>query len=149
MTNDELTLGVDIGGTKVAAGLVDAVGAIQFQTRVPMAAHGDAAAGLASVRNAVEAVFAERPDARATLAGIGICAPGPLDPRAGVILNPPNVPCWRNFPLADEVHRAFRLPVRVDKDAKAAALAETLWGAGVGYHIVFYAMMVHQPVPHR
>ena len=138
---DDLTLGVDVGGTKVAAGLVDSAGTILMQTRVPMTANGNATAGLASVQSAIQAVFAERPDVRKSLGGIGICAPGPLDPRTGVILNPPNVPCWRNFPLADEVQRAFGLPVRIDNDAKAAALAEALWGAGVGYGIVFYATL--------
>ena len=137
----QLALGVDIGGTKVAAGLVDAAGTILFQTRVPMAAQGDAAAGLASVKSAINAVFEAQPHARGALGGIGICAPGPLDPRTGIILNPPNVPCWRNFALGAEVQRAFGLPVRVDNDAKAAALAEALWGAGVGYHIVFYATL--------
>ncbi len=92
-----LTLGVDVGGTKIAAGLVDAQGSILLQTRVPMCAHEDAATGFAAVQNAIEAVFAARPEARARLAGIGICAPGPLDPRTGVVLNPPNVPCWRNL----------------------------------------------------
>ena len=136
-----MTLGVDIGGTKVAAGLVDAEGAILFQTRVRMSAREDAATGFAAVANAIKAVFAAHPDARDTLAGIGICAPGPLDPRTGVVLNPPNVPCWRNFPLADEVHRTFGFRASVDNDANAAALAEAIWGAGVGFHNVFYATL--------
>jgi glucokinase len=55
------------------------------------------------------------------------------------VINPPNVPCWRNFALADEVARRYRLPVRVDNDANAAALAEAQWGAGCGYRRVFYA----------
>jgi glucokinase len=134
-----LALGVDIGGTKVASGLVDAEGAIVFQTRVPMPARESAAAGFAAVRSAIEAVFAAHSDARPVLTGIGICAPGPLDPKTGVILNPPNVPCWRNFPLAAEVQRVFGLSARVDNDGNAAALAEAIWGAGVGYRNVFYA----------
>ena len=135
------SLGVDIGGTKVAAGLVDSQGAILFQTRVPMPAHGTAAEGFSAVQSAIEAVFAARPEARANLTGIGICAPGPLDPATGVILNPPNVPCWRNFPLAAEVQRVFGLSARVDNDGNAAALAEAIWGAGVGYRNVFYATL--------
>jgi glucokinase len=135
------TLGVDIGGTKVAGGLVDASGAILFQTRVPMPARGTAAEGFAAVHAAIEAVFSARPYARANLAGIGICAPGPLDPKTGVILNPPNVPCWRNFPLAAEVQRVFGLRARVDNDGNAAALAEAIWGAGVGHKNVFYATL--------
>jgi glucokinase len=136
--NERLTLGIDIGGTKVAAGLVDAAGNILFQTRVPMVATGDAAEGFGAVVNAINDVFAARPDARAALAGIGVCSPGPLDPRTGVVINPPNLPCWRNFPLADELHRVFDVPARVDNDANAAGLAEAIWGVGVGYRDVFY-----------
>src|SRR5258706_14698633 len=73
------------------------------------------------------------------LLGIAICSPGPLDPRTGVVINPPNLPCWRNFPLAAEISKVYRLPVRVDNDGNAAALAEALWGAGRGYRYVFYA----------
>jgi glucokinase len=136
-----LALGVDIGGTKVAAGLVDARGTILFQTRVPMPARGSATDGLSAVRSAIDAVFAARSEARTSLTGIGICAPGPLDPVTGTILNPPNVPCWRNFPLAAEVERAFGVSARVDNDGNAAALAEAIWGAGVGYKNVFYATL--------
>lgn len=135
------SLGVDIGGTKVAAGLVDAEGNILFHTRVPMPARGSAAEGFAAVQSAIEAVFASDPETRSSLTGIGICAPGPLDPISGVILNPPNVPCWRNFPLAAEVQRVFGFSAQVDNDGNAAALAEAIWGAGVGYRNVFYATL--------
>jgi glucokinase len=137
----KFALGVDVGGTKVAAGLVDAEGTILFQKRVAMSARGSAAEGFGAVQSAIEAVFAARPEARASLTGIGICAPGPLDPVTGVILNPPNVPCWRNFPLAAEVQRVFGFSARVDNDGNAAGLAEAIWGAGVGYRNVFYATL--------
>lgn len=140
-TPGTFALGVDIGGTKVAAGLVNSEGKILFHTRVPMPAHGTAAAGFAAVQSAIEAVFAAHPDSLSRLTGIGICAPGPLDPKTGVILNPPNVPCWRNFPLAAEVQRVFGLSARVDNDGNAAALAEAIWGAGVGHRNVFYATL--------
>jgi glucokinase len=140
-TTPPLMLGVDIGGTKVAAGLVDGSGAILYQLRVPMLATQDAVAGFAAVENAINAVFAARPDARSTLATIGICSPGPLDPRTGVVINPPNLPCWQNFPLAAEVQRVFGIPARVDNDGNAAALAEAIWGAGAGYRRVFYTTL--------
>jgi glucokinase len=120
---------------------VDAEGTILFQTRVAMPARGSAAEGFGAVQSVIEAVFAARPEARSCLTGIGICAPGPLDPLTGVILNPPNVPCWRNFPLAAKVQRVFGLTARVDNDGNAAALAEAIWGAGVGYRNVFYATL--------
>ena len=140
-TTEQLTLGIDIGGTKVAAGLVDAAGNILFQTRVPMVATGDAATGFGAVVNAINAVFSARPEARTALAGIGVCSPGPLDPRTGIVINPPNLPCWRNFPLAGELQKVFGVPARVDNDANAAGLAEAIWGAGVGYRDVFYATL--------
>lgn len=139
MAGEKLILGVDIGGTKVAAGLVNTRGEIGFKTRVPMVASGDAAAGLAAVCSAIDAVRQANPGAN--IAAIGISSPGPLDPTAGVVINPPNLPCWRNFPLADEVRKAYSLPTRVDNDANAAGLAEALWGAAVGYKNVFYATL--------
>ncbi|MGC1687293.1 MAG: ROK family protein, partial [Candidatus Acidiferrales bacterium] len=134
-------IGVDIGGTKVAAGLVNEQGEILLQLRKPMPAKGTAADGLAAVKSAIDAVFEARPDARPDISRIGLCAPGPLDPIKGIIINPPNVPCWRNYPLAEEIRRAYGLPVCLENDGKAAALAEVRWGAGRGYRIVFYATL--------
>ena len=128
-------IGVDIGGTKVAAGLVDSAGNILRKVRVPMNATGDAAAGFAAVREAIAGLMS------AEVRGIGMCSPGPLDYRTGVVIKPPNLPCWRDFPLAAETERAFGVPARVDNDANAAGLAEARWGAGVGHRLVFYATL--------
>lgn len=132
-------IGVDVGGTKVAAGVVDARGKILSHTRTPMNPKGSAEEGLAAVTSAIEELFAQDARARGAARSIGICAPGPLDPNTGVVLNPPNVTCWRNFPLADEIAKRYGAKVRVDNDANAAALAEGLWGAGRGYRNIFYA----------
>lgn len=133
-----LYVGVDVGGTKVAAGVVDGAGVIQTQSRKPMVANAAAATGLASVTAAIDSLTAMNGTGASQLRGIGICAPGPLDPVSGVVINPPNLPCWRNFPLAAEIAKIYNVPVRVDNDGNAAALAETLWGAGRGYKYVFY-----------
>jgi glucokinase len=130
-------LGVDIGGTKVAVGVVDDCGKILSQARTPMAANGTAEAGFDAVDKAIRSVM--EAESGGKIQGIGICAPGPLDPRTGVVLNPPNVPCWRNFPLAERVRAQYEIPVKVDNDANAAALAETRWGAARGFRYVFYA----------
>jgi glucokinase len=139
VTNHTLVVGVDIGGTKVAAGLVDRNGEIKKQSRTPMAANRTAAEGLAAVVSAIDLLLDHGADLRDLIRGIGICAPGPLDPATGVVINPPNVPCWRNFPLATEVEKVYRVPVKVENDANAAALAEAYWGAGRGYRHIFYA----------
>lgn len=130
-------LGVDIGGTKVAVGLVDCDGKILAQGRKPMVATGTADAALEAVFGAIDSLASST--SGDTFQSIGICAPGPLDPKAGMVLNPPNLPCWRNFPLAEKVTSKYRVPVKVDNDANAAALAETRWGAARGFHYVFYA----------
>jgi glucokinase len=142
-TPEGFIVGVDIGGSKVAAGLVTPCGEIHYHTRIPMLANDGPAAGLATVIQAVDRVCAQAAASgcKASLRGIGICCPGPLDPKTGVIVNPPNLPCWRNFPLADEISRKYRVPVRVDNDANAAALAETLWGAGRGYQNIFFTIL--------
>ena len=133
-----MVIGVDIGGTKVAAALVTPEGEIRQKTRVPMVSTGDAATGFAAVKEAITAIYSAAPN---TITGIGICSPGPLDPSTGVVINPPNLPCWRNFPLAQETETAFGVPTRVDNDGNAAGLAEALWGAAVGYRNVFYATL--------
>src|SRR5450755_31888 len=141
---EDLVIGVDIGGTKVAAGLVDPSGEILCRNRNPMVCHDGAASGLASVTKAIDTASAQAIGAAGKhnlIRGVGICSPGPLDPKTGVVINPPNLPCWRNFPLAAEVAQIYRVRVKVDNDANAAGLAETLWGSGCGYHNVFYVTL--------
>jgi glucokinase len=129
-------LGVDIGGTKVAVGIVGDDGKILTQGRKPMVANGTPEAAMQAVVGAIDSVASAAPGG---IQSIGICAPGPLDPKTGLVLNPPNLPCWRNFPLAERVTSLYRVPVKVDNDANAAALAETRWGAARGFRYVFYA----------
>jgi len=133
-----VVVGVDIGGTKVAAGLVNAEGEILARNRTPMLTTGAPSNGLAAVSTAIQGLFADA-SSQNQIAAIGICAPGPLDPKTGVIINPPNLPIWHNYPLAEEMRRVYNVPVRVDNDANAAALAEAKWGAGRGYRNFFYA----------
>ena len=130
-------IGVDVGGTKVAAGFVNELGELSRPVRVPMNPRGTAAEGFAGVTSVLDKLLNEKHADNARIS-IGVCAPGPLDPRTGVVLNPPNVPCWRDFPLVAELERRYGVVARLDNDANAAALAESLWGAGRGYGNVFY-----------
>jgi glucokinase len=131
-------VGVDVGGTKVAAGLVNRRGEIGEHLRVPMNPRGTPEEGFAAVTSAVDALLLRSGAARLAFP-IGICAPGPLDPGRGVVVNPPNLPCWRDFPLAAELEKRYGVRASVDNDANAAALAESSWGAGKGCGNVFYA----------
>ena len=142
MTEDQRAtgwmIGVDVGGTKVAAGLVNERGEMGRHVRVPMNPRGTAAEGFSAVASVLDLLIQDDTPSGGKFP-IGVCAPGPLDPRTGVVLNPPNVPCWRNFPLVAEIQRRYGVGARLDNDANAAALAESLWGAGRGYGNVFYA----------
>jgi glucokinase len=130
-------LGVDIGGTKVSAGIVDGAGKILKSAKGPMRTEGSANDGLTAVRQVVDKVLAEVEGNN--IGGIGVSSPGPVDPISGMVANPCNLPCWRDFPLRDEIGRSYHMPVWVDNDANAAGLAEARWGAAVGYDTVFYA----------
>jgi glucokinase len=136
-TADSLYLGVDIGGTKVSAGIVTQKGEILSTTKGPMNTDGTADDGLQAVKTVVDQVLAC--NGAHPITGIGVSAPGPVDPISGMVSNPVNLPCWRDFPLRSEMERIYHLPVEVDNDANAAGLAEAFWGAGAGFNSVFYA----------
>src|SRR5688572_23533050 len=133
---DRIVLGVDIGGTKVAAGLVNASGEILHSTRVPMTVHSTASVAMDCVHRAIrEAMQAGNGMAASA---IGVSSPGPLDPLGGLVLHAPNLPCWKNFPLRSEIQSTYGIPTRIDNDANAAGLAEALWGAAKESKYVLY-----------
>ncbi|MBV8846333.1 MAG: ROK family protein [Bryobacterales bacterium] len=126
-------LGVDIGGTKIAAGRVNARAEVEGFRSIPTLASRGFEVSLGQIWRAVESSLTPQVQA------IGICAPGPLDVKTGVVLNPPNLPGWHNVPLAKFAKDKFGLPVVIENDCNAAGLAEALHGAGRGYSHVFYA----------
>jgi glucokinase len=135
----KLVLGVDIGGTKVAVGLVNSRGQILHASRAPMVARGSAAQGFRAVQNAIDGLMPEARSAR--VRAIGVCAPGWVDSERGVLLSATNLPCWQNLPLARKLERHYGLPTRLTNDASAAALAEAKWGVGSEYESIFYVSL--------
>ena len=134
-----LVLGVDIGGTKVAVGLVSSRGQIRHAGRAPMAARDTAEEGFRAVLHAIDGVM---PEARAAdVRAIGVCAPGWVESEKGILLSATNLPCWRNYPLARKIEKHYGLPTRLTNDASAAALAEAKWGAGAGHESIFYVSL--------
>jgi glucokinase len=126
----DLVLGLDVGGTKLAAGVVAGDGRVLSQQIAPSRREEGPSAMierlLAVGREAVEASGLTWADIRA----VGIACGGPLDPDAGIILSPPNLPSWDRIPLVRIVRDAFDRPTAVDNDATAAAIAEWWFGAG-------------------
>ncbi|MGH9601703.1 MAG: ROK family protein, partial [Terriglobales bacterium] len=82
---DRIVLGVDIGGTKVAAGLVDPEGQVLCSIRFPMASSGSGAAAMACVHRAIKGALEAANGLSAS--AIGVVSPGPLDVRTGVVLH--------------------------------------------------------------
>jgi glucokinase len=72
------------------------------------------------------------------LTAIAILAPGPLNPTEGIVYEAPNIPSWCNLPLKKIIQEHFKVPVAIANDAKAAALGEWRYGAGIGHHNLVY-----------
>ncbi len=122
-------LALDIGGTKIAAGLVDADGRLQYETRQPTPHSDDPEQVWAAAERAIADTLAE---AGGTVDGVGVAAPGPLRLPAGTT-SPVNIPAWRDFPIRDRVVAAVPdVPVRVAGDGLCMALGEHWRGAGQG-----------------
>jgi len=134
---DKMIIGIDVGGTKVAGGLVSRKGRLGKTVTLPTRANEGFEASFSQVMAVIKRVIAQAGGPE-RVQGIGICAPGPLNPRTGVVINPPNLPGWTNIRFTERVEKQFRLPARLENDANAAGLAEVLFGAAVGYNDVFY-----------
>ena len=133
----QLIIGIDVGGTKVAGGLVTLKGRLVESRIVPTHADQGFAKSYIQIVHLIERLI-RAAGGKHNLRGIGICAPGPLNPKTGVVINPPNLPGWRNIELAKMVGKQFGLPTKLENDANAAGLAEVLFGAAVGFKDVFY-----------
>lgn len=135
-------LGLEIGGTKRVIVVGDHTGRPLARRRVAMRCTGDWRADLAAIVAEAREVLAEgRAAGAGPLEAIGVAAPGPVDLAAGVLRNPPNLPGWRDVPLVAELTSAFDVPVRIENDANAAALAEHRFGAGRGTNDLVYLTM--------
>ena len=124
---DGPVLAVDIGGTKLAVGVVDPHGRVLVQQRGPTESP-DGEALFAKVVELARAVLDECGEPVA-VCGVGCGGPSRDGHR---LISPLNISVWRDFPLRDRLSKALGLPVAVENDAKALALAEGWVGAAVG-----------------
>ncbi|MDT5130278.1 MAG: glucokinase [Mycobacterium sp.] len=123
----KLTLALDVGGTKIAAGLVDADGTMVHRAQQPTA-EGDAEA----VWAVAETLIAEAlQKAGGGVAGVGIASAGPIDLASGTV-SPINITEWQRFPIVERVAAMTGGPVRLGGDGLCMALGEQSLGAGRG-----------------
>jgi glucokinase len=124
----EHTIGVDVGGTKIAAGVVDTEGHILERIKVPTP---DTVEEIdVRITEAVEALLGQTAGEQSRMA-VGVAAAGFVDEHRTTVRFAPNIP-WREHPLAASLTRRLGVPVVVENDANAAAWAEFRFGAGYG-----------------
>ncbi|HET6551536.1 MAG TPA: ROK family protein [Solirubrobacter sp.] len=133
-----LALAFDIGGTKIAAGLVDAEGGVRSFGVEPTRAVEGPQAGVERLFELGRRVVAEAGEPWSSVAATGIACGGPLDAAAGVLSAPPHLPGWVDVPLAALAERAFERPAVLENDATAAAAGEHRHGAGRGVRNMLY-----------
>jgi len=118
---------VDIGGTKIAVGMVDDKGLVLSRAQSPTGAQGAYSDALARVENMLRRVSQE---AGAEITGIGIGSTGPVYPFTGEFGDVNFFPHWRGQKPVEDLQRIFKVSAAMENDADAAALAEASWGAG-------------------
>lgn len=120
-----LTIGLDVGGTKIAGGLVDRAGTVVHTSRVetPDTTTESIVSAIVDLTRELRAVGGEQ------VAAVGIAAAGYIDAARSTVLFAPNL-VWRNTPLRELVASQIGLPVVVENDANAAAWGEFVFGTG-------------------
>jgi glucokinase len=112
----------------MALGLISPDNVIVARERLPTHASAGPEQAIARCAEAVRALTGHAPEG-ARISVVGVCSPGPVDHTTGMILDPPNLTGWRDVPFRDALAAQTGLPVRLEHDAKAAALGEYMHGA--------------------
>lgn len=127
----EVLISVDLGGTNIRAARLDRDLNIQERVQIATEAQLGCVSTVERIKSQVRRVL---PTDGSAVLGIGISAPGPVNPRTGILVAPPNLGDCYQVPLEAELRAAFGLPTYLGNDANVAALAEVARGAAQGAH---------------
>jgi glucokinase len=133
-------LALDLGATRIRAAVVTSDGRIlsRADRRTP-GADGPQAVIRACIEELKSAAGAVSPEIRQSIVGLGLASPGPLDPRTGALIEPPNFgPGFTDVPFRDPIGAALGLPAALERDTNVAALAELAFGAARGARNFLY-----------
>ncbi|MCA9103892.1 MAG: ROK family protein [Planctomycetales bacterium] len=128
--------GVDVGGTSIKIGLVDDRGRTIGATKIVTRADDAVSVAIAEVNQALRSLCEEHRVSYDEVMAVGLGTPGTMDIPGGMILEPPNLPGWRHFPIRDALATACERPVTFANDAGAAAYGEFWVGAGHAFELV-------------
>lgn len=126
---------IDVGGTKIAVGVVDCEGRILARGECPTAPELGYPAALERTTALMRGLLDERGE---KIEGIGAGSAGPIDPETGIYGEVGTLPGWRGSPLLEDLEREFEVRAAIENDADAAALGEATWGAGRGSKNLLY-----------
>lgn len=138
----ELAIGVDVGGTKIAAALVNRHGEVIAKVRRPTRQNGTintAVSILDTIATCIHDLLAQAPD---PVVGIGVGTPGQVDPQRGIVRHALNLG-WQEVALLDGLRQRLStpLPLYVQRDSYAELLGEAYFGAGMGsQHLVYLGL---------
>ncbi|MEY8000038.1 ROK family protein [Clostridium sp. Mt-5] len=128
---DEFVVGVDLGGTKICAAVINSRGKIIYDQTLPTKVWMGKTFILNTMITLIEELIQKCRLNNKKIKGIGVGSPGPLDISKGEIICAPNLP-FKNFDIITPLKDKFNIPVYLDNDANAAALGEYMFGAGRG-----------------
>ena len=134
-------LGIDLGGSKLAIAIAEPDGSLIAHETRPSPISGDPEADVVAIAAHAADLVARSGLATPDFDAAGLSLPGPIDHERGALLEPPNLPGWKDVPIRSRMAEILGLPVRIENDANAAALAEWRYGAGRGSNnLVFLTM---------
>ncbi len=131
-------LGIDIGGTKCALVVGDGSGRTLGKAQFPTQAQRGPEAVIAQIVEQARQLREQFQDRNESFRSVGVCVGGPLDAARGIVFSPPNLPGWDGIELRKILEQRIHLPVSIEHDAAACALAEFLWGGAVGAERLIY-----------
>jgi predicted NBD/HSP70 family sugar kinase len=141
VSRGSFAVGVHIDPAVITYVVLDLEGAVvaHSRTRTPSPPQADQVIEL--MARSIRALIDDSGVDLSLVLGVGIASPGPIDPEAGIVLDPPMLPRWRDVPLRAALSEATGLPVLLEKDVTAAAVAETWFSTGVSranFAFVYY-----------
>jgi glucokinase len=128
----KVIIGVDLGGTFVKTAIVSTEKKIIAKASRPSDADGGPVAVMDAMEASVRDLLAENGLGMESVLAAGFGAPGPMNWQTGIVYSPPNLPGWKNVPLAAEMTKRMGMPCYVDNDANVACYGEYWLGAGQG-----------------
>ena len=127
---EKYAIGVDLGGTNVKVGIVSQNGKIIKKVSVETKAQGGPEKVIQQIKKGIDEVLNKN---ELRIHGIGIGSPGTVSTKKGTVEDPPNLPGWEKVNLGKIIQKEFKIDVKVENDANAAAIGEMIFGAGKSY----------------